>query len=62
MMSTEEERKRARARLEERRKAVEAPRLVCDAEDLLPFAWKTPPVCNKPTRVMQSLEPEDKKQ
>ncbi len=51
----EEERKR-RARLEERRKAVEAPRLVCDAEDLLPYAWKTPPVCDKPTKVMQAIE------
>lgn len=60
-MNAEEERKRARQRLEERRKAVEAPRLVCDAEDLLPFAWKTPPVCKKPTKVMQSLEPEENK-
>ena len=49
------EEQRKRAQLRERRKKVEAVRLVGDAQDLLPFAWKTPPVCTKPTKVMQAL-------
>ena len=57
---SEEQRKRARAQLRERRKKMESARLVGDAKDLLPFAWKTPPVCKKSTKVMQVLEGEKK--
>ncbi len=44
MRNYEEERRAARERISEKRRAVENTHLVCDAEDLLPEAWKKPPV------------------
>jgi len=57
----EQDKKRARARIKELRKIVDAPRLVCDSEDLLPFAWRTPPIvdgkrCTKILREMAAAE------
>lgn len=42
-----ERRKRTKARIDELRKIVGAQHLVCDCEDVLPFAWRTPPVVEK---------------
>ena len=51
-----EERKTARS-ASERRKNINASRLVCDCEDLLPFAWRTPPVVEsrRPSKVLREL-------
>ncbi len=55
--------KKARARIRELRKKVDSPHLVCDAEDLLPYAWRTPPVvdgrkCSKVLKQMAEAEEE----
>ncbi len=57
-----EERKRVRSRLGELRKSIEKPKLVCDCEDLLPFAWRTPMVVEekKRTKVLRDLAAEEK--
>lgn len=40
-----------------RRKIANASRLVCDCEDLLPFAWRTPPIVESrhPSKVLREL-------
>lgn len=44
-------------RIRELRKLVDAPRFVGDSEDVLPYAWRTPPVYegHKRSKVMQEL-------
>lgn len=57
-----DEKKKAKARrISELRKMVSAPHLVCDAEDLLPFAWRTPMVIDehKCSKVLRELIAEE---
>ncbi len=52
-----DERELARARFNELRKMAATPRLVCDCEDLLPFAWRTPLRLDgrRPSKVLREL-------
>lgn len=45
-------------RIDALRKKVDAPRLVGDEPDLLPFAWRTPPVVTgrKQSKVLRDME------
>lgn len=56
-----QDKKRAKARIDELRKIVNATHLVCDSEDLLPFAWRTPMVVDdkKCSKVLHTLAQEE---
>lgn len=51
-------REKTRAKADGQENFADAPRLVGDCEDLLPFAWRTPPDLQdrRPSKVLRDME------